>query len=215
MHRSSIALLCLGFVRAILQNITVDDTLPDIVYGGRKFQCNTATPCDESTDELFNQSATLTSGSITFNFTGVAYYASLELLGVADIMLDGEVLAALNITTLSDTRTDYIFKTGLNNIPHTLSIVPAANSLTIIGLDQLIYTASLPDKKSHVGAIVGGVIAGVALILGLLLAALFARRRKLILRRNQRKSAVLRGITVARQNHAAGEEDAKELPTSS
>jgi hypothetical protein len=72
--------------------------------------------------------------------SGVAYYASLELLGVADIMLDGEVLAALNITTLSDTRTDYIFKTGLNNIPHTLSIVPAANPLAIIGLDHLIYT---------------------------------------------------------------------------
>jgi hypothetical protein len=59
------------------------------------------------------------------------------------------------------------------------------------------------DKKSHVGAIVGSVIGGVVLILGILFVAMFARRRKLILRRNRRKSAVLCGINPARYGQGA------------
>ncbi|KAJ7314806.1 hypothetical protein DFH08DRAFT_894833 [Mycena albidolilacea] len=222
MHRSFIVLLCLGFVRAILQNITVDDTSPDIVYGEATFQCNATVPCPDGLKAgVFNESATLTFSSIAFNFTGVAFYASLDVVGAATIILDGEELSILS-NPLSDVLeagpgqgSHNISKTGLANIPHTLTIAPNTTLIppTIIGFDHLIYTASLPDKKSHVGAIVGGVLAGVAVIFGLLLAALFARRRKLILRRNQRKSAVLRGMTVARQNHNAGEEDAKELPT--
>ncbi|KAJ7881598.1 hypothetical protein B0H14DRAFT_2705046, partial [Mycena olivaceomarginata] len=220
MHRSFIILLCLGFVRAILQNITVDDTSPDIVYGGGTFHCNATAPCPDGLKAgLFNESATLTLSPIVFNFTGVAFYASLDLVGAAAIILDEEEPVILSnplsdILAGSGQGSRNISKTGLANIPHTLTIAPNTTLTppTIIGFDQLIYTASLPDKKSHVGAIVGGVLAGVAVIFGMLFAALFARRRKLILRRNQRKSAVLRGITVARQNHNAGEEDAKELP---
>ncbi|KAJ7024067.1 hypothetical protein C8F04DRAFT_1192804 [Mycena alexandri] len=81
-----------------------------------------------------------------------------------------------------------ISEVNLANAAHTLIIAPSsAMSFTLIGFDHLIYTASLPNKKSHVGAIVGGVIGGVVLTIGALFIALFARRRKLIIRRNQRK----------------------------
>ena len=63
------------------------------------------------------------------------------------------------------------------------------------------------------GAIVGGVIGGVVLTIGVLFAALLARRRKLIMRRNQRKSAVQRHITVARPDYKAGAGDGTDLPT--
>ncbi len=59
------------------------------------------------------------------------------------------------------------------------------------------------DKKSHIGAIVGGVIGGIVLVLGVLLVAMFAQRHKLILRRNQRKSVVLRRINFARYGQGA------------
>jgi hypothetical protein len=81
MHRSFIALLCLGFVRAILQNITVDDTSPDIVYGEATFHCNTTTPCPDGLKAgLFNESATLTFSSIVFNFTGASPRRRCNLL---------------------------------------------------------------------------------------------------------------------------------------
>lgn len=73
-------------------------------------------------------------------------------------------------------------------------------------------SAVLPTK-SHVGAIVGGVLGGVVLTIGALFAALYARRRKLIIRRNQRKTAVLRGMTAGRlADHKASPEDGTNLP---
>ncbi|KAJ6530246.1 hypothetical protein B0H19DRAFT_1192573 [Mycena capillaripes] len=222
MQRSFIVLLFLGCVRALLQNVTVDDASSDIIYDGPTFHCNATAPCidDEAEAEgLFNESATLTFGSITFNFTGVAFYASLDIIGAAAIRMDGETFDVVksNLSEAQAGRGSHnTSKANMANVLHTLEILPDDTTLTIIGLDQLIYTASLPDKKSHVGAIVGGVIGGVALIFGVLFALMFSRRRKLILRRNQRKSAVLRGITAAnvRQDYPnrAGEEDAKELP---
>ncbi|KAJ6609559.1 hypothetical protein B0H10DRAFT_1954564 [Mycena sp. CBHHK59/15] len=215
MQRSFIVLLCLGFVRATLQNYTVDDTSPDIRYSGETFRCNVNTTlCPEGvTEGLFNNSATLTNGSITFSFTGTAFYASLELVGTCSINVDGGDIATLNMTldeAIAGGQRN-TSKSDMANGPHTLVIAPTTHG-TVIGFDHLIYTASLP-AKSHVGAIVGGVIGGVVLTIGTLFVALFAQRRKLILRRNQRKSAVLRGITSARANYKAGVDDGTDLPT--
>ncbi|KAJ7019946.1 hypothetical protein C8F04DRAFT_1197247 [Mycena alexandri] len=213
MQRYFILLLCLGLVQATLQNYTVDDTSPDIQYGGEKLQCDATSCPTEFADGAFNSSATLTTGSITFSFTGTGIYASLDLIGVCSVTLDGSVIAnfSLDVTeALAGSRAN-ISESNLANQPHTLVIQPAAN-LTLIGFDQLVYTASLPAKKSHVGAIVGGVIGGVVLTLGALFLALLARRRKLIIRRNQRKTAVLRGISTARHDQKVGEEDATEFP---
>ncbi|KAJ7017838.1 hypothetical protein C8F04DRAFT_1243722 [Mycena alexandri] len=214
MQRSFIVLLCLGFVRATLQNYTVDDTSPDIQYGGEKFQCD-ANSCPPGViDGQFNNSATLTTGSITFSFTGTAIYASLDLVGTCSITVDGDEIPSLTVTVaqaIAGVRGN-ISRSDLANGLHTLVIDPTTNS-TVIGFDHLVYTASLPNKKSHVGAIVGGVVGGVVLTIGALFLALFARRRKLIIRRNQRKNAVLRGISSTRHDYKAGEEDATELPT--
>ncbi|KAJ7728110.1 hypothetical protein B0H16DRAFT_1558760 [Mycena metata] len=215
MQRYLILLLCLGLVQATLQNYTVDDTSPDIQYGGEKLQCDATSCPPEFAKGAFNSSATLTTGSITFSFTGTGIYASLDLLGVCSVTLDGSVIAnfTLGVTEALLGLRANISESNLANQPHTLVIQPAANLTTLIGFDQLVYTASLPAKKSHVGAIVGGVIGGIVLTIGALFLALFARRRKLIIRRNQRKTAVLRGISAARHDQKVGEEDATELPT--
>ncbi|KAJ7719725.1 hypothetical protein B0H16DRAFT_1605860 [Mycena metata] len=227
MQRSLILLLCLGLVRAAtLQNYTVDDTSPDILYGGDIFQCNADACPAEVTEGAFNNSATLqpfaelrartflavTTGSIMFSFNGTAIYASLDLVGTCAIILDGYEIQSLNITAaqaVAGERGD-IAQSGLANGLHTLVIDPRTNP-TLIGFDHLVYT--VPGKKSHVAAIVGGVVGAVVLTIAALFLALFARRRKLIIRRNQRKSAVLRAINSARHDRKGGEEDATQLPT--
>ncbi|KAJ6583623.1 hypothetical protein DFH09DRAFT_1144761 [Mycena vulgaris] len=192
-------------VRATQQNFPVDDTSPDIVYSAPTFQCNanTTTCPDGLTEGLFNESITLTSGSIKISFTGIGFHVFFYLIGACSTTLDGKQIEFRNVS-LADIlahagdgpQPEGSYITDLANGPHTLVFVPVTNK-TIIGFDHLIYTAILSDKKSHVGAIVGGVIGGIVLIIGMLFAGLFARRRRLILRRNQRKSAVLRGLTTA------------------
>ncbi|KAJ7465670.1 hypothetical protein FB451DRAFT_1262138 [Mycena latifolia] len=230
MQRSFIVLLCLGIVRATLQNYTVDDTSPDIVYSQPEatFHCNTTSCPSEITEGRFNESATLTFGNITFSFTGTAFYSSLDLIGTCSINVDGNEIQTLSAGLFEGGEQLNISKADLANGPHTLVIAPTTDS-TIIGFDHLVYTyvklfvehyvdfgnptsANLPDKKSHVGAIVGGVIGGVVLTIGVLFAALFARRHKLIMRRNQRKSAVLRGIS-ARPDYKVGADHGTDLPT--
>ncbi|KAJ7051844.1 hypothetical protein C8F01DRAFT_634550 [Mycena amicta] len=226
MQRSSIFIvlsLCLGLVRGATtqQNVTVDDTSPDIIYGGKTFQCNSASPCpDGLPDGTFNESVTLTSGSISFSFTGTAIYMALDLIGVASVTLDGKQVANLNVSLAEvlanepgDESGSFLEFGNLDNVLHQVNVEPQT-PLTIIGFDHLIYTAILPGKKSHVGAIVGGVIGGLALITAMLFAGLFAHRRKLIVRRNQRKSAVLRGLNAnsARGDYKAGVEHGTEVP---
>ncbi|KAJ7714768.1 hypothetical protein DFH07DRAFT_72761 [Mycena maculata] len=204
--------LSLASVRAIQQNYTVDDTSPDIIYTDPQaiFQCSNATTAcpDGLKDGLFNESVTFTTGNISFSFTGTAFYVSLDLIGACSITLDGTEITTLNVTlgdvlaaAASGEQPGFsVSKSDMADGPHTLLVAPFPTTdatATIIGFDQVIYTATLPDKKSHVGAIVGGVIGGVVLTIGVLFAAMFARRRKLILRRNQRKSAVLRVLSTA------------------
>ncbi|KAJ7636285.1 hypothetical protein FB45DRAFT_906298 [Roridomyces roridus] len=216
-------------VGAFLQNLTVDDTSEDIIYSGPVFQCNTTSSCgiEPALQGLYNHSATFTNDSITFRFQGVAYYADIAIFGSATIELDGvrNPGAPLGVPGTVDYP---ISQTGLTNDTHTLSIHPTPGQIVLIGFDSLIYTAIFPDtvsslpdaatpkKKSHAGAIAGGVIGGLAVVFGILLAGLFAHRRKLILWRNQRKGIVLRRMDAAsRRNQSEvepGEEDAKVVP---
>ncbi|KAJ6495175.1 hypothetical protein C8R45DRAFT_927117 [Mycena sanguinolenta] len=209
MQRSFIALLCLGFVSCSrMQNYTVDDTSPDIQYNDATFPCNTSTCPPEVTSGLSNNSTTLTNGSITFSFIGTAVYVSLDLIGTCLIAMDGDLVTDLSMT-LADAINGglpHVSKLNMANGPHKLVIEPTTIG-TVVGFDYLIYT--------HVSAIVGGVIGGVVLTLGALFVALLARRRKLIMRRNQRKGAVLRGIGSARPNidSKAGVDNETDLPT--
>ncbi|KAJ7739625.1 hypothetical protein B0H14DRAFT_3515757 [Mycena olivaceomarginata] len=185
-------LLGINIVRARLQNITVDNTSPDIIYGGQIFQCNADTCPDDLTARLSKNSVTITNGTIRFSFAGTAFYASLAIVGHVEATVNGDT-QNLNISVLDVIPGGGYFEIWQSNMPnasHILSIVPESDR-TLIGLDHLVYTTLALDKKSHVGAIVGGVIGGVVLILGILFVAMFARRRKLILRRNRRKSVVL------------------------
>ncbi|KAJ7277367.1 hypothetical protein C8J57DRAFT_1309111 [Mycena rebaudengoi] len=218
MQRSFIVLLFLGLVRAVLQNFTVDDTSPDISYHEATFHCDATTTCAAELSEAFNQSATLTLGPITFAFAGSAIYISLDLVGTASINIDNETTRTLNVS-ITDAIAgkgilDFIAIPDLTNGLHTLVIAPLTN-MTVIAFDHLIYTTSIGNNNSssHVGAIVGGVIGGLALTLGALFAAVYARRRKLILRRNQRKSVVLRGMISPRPDHKPGASDGTDLPT--
>jgi hypothetical protein len=165
MQRFFVVLLFSGVVCAILQNFTVDDTSPDITYTNQTFQCNdnnpTNTTCIPTGDyEQFNNSATLTTGSITFSFTGAspkaplqpsvlissgtAVYASLDLVGTCSVKVDGNEIATPK-RTVSDILADReegglsIFKSDLPNGSHTLVIAPTADG-AVIGLDHIIYT---------------------------------------------------------------------------
>ncbi|KAJ6506635.1 hypothetical protein C8R45DRAFT_970171 [Mycena sanguinolenta] len=223
MQRSFFALLLVSIVRAALQNITVDDTSPDIVYDGPTFQCTADTCPAILTEGLFNKSATVTSGYISLNFTGTAFYATIATIGAAGYSLDG-VPNAESWMIIPDSPdiepgdgTINITQANLTNQLHTIVIAPTFPNATstIIGFDRLIYTAVVPDGKgSHVGAIVGGVVGGVAVIFAALFAAMIARRRKLIIRRNQRKSAVLRSLTTARPYGKTDLPDGGDSPAS-
>ncbi|KAF8173535.1 hypothetical protein K438DRAFT_133915 [Mycena galopus ATCC 62051] len=205
--------LCVDFVCATLQNYTVYDMSPDIRYDGETFQCNLNTTRCPPIEGLFNNSTTLTNALITFSFTGTAVYVSLDFIGTCLISVDSDVIAnsSMNADALLAKGPLDISKSNLANGPHTLVIDPTTDG-TLIGFDYLIYTATVP-AKGHVGAIVGGVIGGVVLTIGALFAALLARRRKLIMRRNQRKSVVLRGINSARPDYKADADDGINLPT--
>ncbi|KAJ7239888.1 hypothetical protein C8J57DRAFT_1727258 [Mycena rebaudengoi] len=216
-------------VRATQQNFTVDDTSPDIVYSAPTFQCNanttnTTTCPDGLTEALFNESVTLTSGSIKISFTGIGFHMSFYLIGACSITLDSKQIEFLNVSLANilahagdGPQPEGSYITDLAKGPHTLVFVPnktlakisnsAVSPIAVNELYQSVTTevlatfsaicAILSDKKSHVGEIVGGVIGGVVPTIGVLFAGLFARRRRHILRRNQRKSAVLRGLSTA------------------
>ncbi|KAJ7300856.1 hypothetical protein DFH08DRAFT_127345 [Mycena albidolilacea] len=141
MQRSFILLLFLGLVRATLQNYTVDDASPDIVYDQPTFQCNTTICPDGSPEGLFNKSTTLTFGSITFSFTGTAFYGFLDLVGACSFNVDGNQRPTLNNMTPSDAEQETLIvsKSDMANGPHTLVVAPITNG-TIIGFDHLIYT---------------------------------------------------------------------------
>ncbi|KAJ7731058.1 hypothetical protein B0H16DRAFT_206144 [Mycena metata] len=212
MQRFFTVLLCLGLIRAMLRTYNVDVTSPDIHYAGDVIQCHAKSCSPRFIVGAFNDSVAITTGSITFSFTGTAIYAFVGLTnGSCSIIVDGYEIQSFN-----ETAAETIFGVGGNISQsdlvdglHTLVIDPTTESSLML-FYNLRYTASVP---ANVGAIVGGVIGGVVLTIAALFLALFARRRKLIIRRNQRKSTGLRAITSAQHDRKGSEEGASELPT--
>ncbi|KAJ7620407.1 hypothetical protein FB45DRAFT_1033131 [Roridomyces roridus] len=195
---------------SFLQNITVEDTSKDILYSGSKFQCSTDDSCGiaPALQGSFKPSTTFTNGSITFRFTGVAYYAEIVVVGSAMVQLDG-VQPGTTLGGNPGVISHLISATGLKDETHTLTIHPTPGQVAIIGLESLIYTLH-HGEHHHTAAIV---IGGFAVVLGILLAAIYAYRRTLILRRNRRKSEILRRMDAA-WNHstlAVGEQDEKDV----
>ncbi|KAJ7487253.1 hypothetical protein B0H11DRAFT_1913417 [Mycena galericulata] len=167
----------------ILTNHTVDDSDPSVLYTGAPAseQCNTACP------GLFNGTGTFTASPIIVSFTGSALYIYLAAAGVCTFIIDGDDVGNFNFNNSLPNYKNSIQPAYHNNtIPdghHVLTISPAAT--TLIEFDYLIYTEShvrsgqtSAPRGIRVGAIVGGVLGRVALILALLIAAFFLRRRE-------------------------------------
>jgi hypothetical protein len=66
----TLLLVFVGGAHAVLTNFTVDDTSPDIVYGGPTFHCPSSTCPAVLTAENFNGTSTITFGSISFSWAG-------------------------------------------------------------------------------------------------------------------------------------------------
>ncbi|KAJ7731383.1 hypothetical protein B0H16DRAFT_1772954 [Mycena metata] len=114
---------------------------PDILYGGDIFQCDNNSCPPEVTEGAFNNSATLTTGPITFSFNGTAIYVSLNLVGTCAIILDGYEIQSLNITAAQAVAGKHgdIAQSGLANGLHTL-VIDARTNPTLVGFDHLVYT---------------------------------------------------------------------------
>ncbi|KAJ7116474.1 hypothetical protein C8R44DRAFT_792646 [Mycena epipterygia] len=194
-----VVVLLIGAVHAGLMNHTIDDTSPSIVYSHIPFQRCTSITCQASwTAGLYNGSSTITEGPITFSFIGNALYVFLAIFGTCTFNLDGNTVGTLNTTVPvvlfgpgeSEGVHPVYTNTSIPDGPHTLMITPldiSPGNPTFIEFDYLVYTANSP-RKSHVGAIIGGVIGGLVLTVGMLIAAFFMRRRR------NRKRLFLRGI---------------------
>ncbi|KAJ7116475.1 hypothetical protein C8R44DRAFT_879843 [Mycena epipterygia] len=197
MHLLWVVVLLAGAVRAGLTNYTIDDMSPSIVYSHIPLERCTSTTCGGQTSSTYNGTATLTDGPITFSFTGSELYVIGAMFGICTFGLDGNTVGTLNLSVIgenADLRPIYT-NTSIPDGPHTLVITPLTD-VTVIWLDYLIYTANSP-RKTHVGAIVGGVIGGLVLTVGVFFAAFFIRRRK------NRKRLFLRGIPLGDEDKAS------------
>ncbi|KAJ7491003.1 hypothetical protein FB451DRAFT_1552551 [Mycena latifolia] len=195
----------LGSVSASLMNHTLDDRSPSIIYGPGTIECPSTACPGIDTARLFNGTSTITTSSITIPFTGSAIYLFFTIIGSCNLILDGNIVEMLNFTLpAADTVIGLppsCTMISMPDGPHTLVIAPSSNATTIttlIELDYIIYTASTP-RKSHVAAIVGGVIGGVVLTGGMFGALLFLRRR------DRRKRLFRRGIPLGDQDEPSVE----------
>ncbi|KAJ7448501.1 hypothetical protein FB451DRAFT_1567213 [Mycena latifolia] len=179
---SLLAVLC-GTVSGTLKNYTIDNTDGAVVYTEQPLVLCTPGTCRPS-GELFNGTSTITGGSIIVSFTGTAVYAYLAVVGECIFDLDG--VQAGYIPTDAEKISLAYENWGLPAGPHTLTMSPAKAD-QYIQFDYLVYTNTVPHK-AHVGAIVGGVIGGVALTATLSLVAFFLRRR------NKQRKVAARGI---------------------
>ncbi|KAJ7073229.1 hypothetical protein B0H15DRAFT_64903 [Mycena belliarum] len=172
------ATLFVGGVHAVLTNYTLDDTSPNITYTREPlFRCSPGVCNSAWTARLFNQTSATTDAPITVPFTGSAVYVYLETLATCYFKIDGVLVGGyVNASDQVDINLAY-WTVGLPDSQHVLTIYPAVTGSSI-QFDYIIYSHDVPQKKSHVAAIIGGVVGGVALTVILSLAAFIVRRRE-------------------------------------
>ncbi|KAJ7113280.1 hypothetical protein C8R43DRAFT_1138707 [Mycena crocata] len=168
--------LLIGMVHARLANFTIDDTSPAVTYTQAPLVRCSPGSCDVSwTDRLHNGTSSTTNSPMMVSFTGTAVYVFLGTSGSCILNIDG--VQAGVYTNENDSDSIYLAyqSTSLPPGPHTLVMYPSKPG-TFIQFDYVVYTNN--TRRSHVGAIVGGVVGGLALAAGLSLAAFFLRRRE-------------------------------------
>ncbi|KAF7303868.1 hypothetical protein MIND_00616800 [Mycena indigotica] len=183
----ALSLILLGNASVI--NITLDDHSPQIIYPAllsseSRILCpsETSLSCSESfASQLFNGTSTTTTALVVVPFTGSAVYVTLWGQWRCHVCDINHVVPALALTNLSEG-------------PHVLTMRGSANDSAVpIQLDFLIYTQNMESISGHlsrsarIGAIVGGVLGGLALIAAsLFLGAISLRKRAQGKRRGSR-----------------------------
>ncbi|KAF8137833.1 hypothetical protein K438DRAFT_1786307 [Mycena galopus ATCC 62051] len=175
-------LLCISTTLAKLTNHTIDDSSPDVIYGhdAQILQCNPSNCAAGWTNQTLDGTSTITSSSIIVPFTGSAVYVFLNAAGGCVFAIDNVHVGAWNNTPNPDGGIQLAYSnTSLPSERHVLVIAPGSAD-AVMELDYIIYTVDV--KEPRVGAIIGGVIGGIA-VLGLGVFALLS----LVRRRNQRR----------------------------
>ncbi|KAF7326565.1 hypothetical protein MVEN_02609700 [Mycena venus] len=157
----AVALLCVG-VHGGATNYTLDDTSPAIVYTQAPLIRCSPGACDPDwTARLHNGTSSTTEAPIIIPFVGSAVYVYLGVLGFGTVNLDGkDVSVFFSATNASDANDIFLAfeDTTMPDAPHILTIYP--QKADYIQFDYVIFTHN--PRKSHRGAIIGGVIGGVA-----------------------------------------------------
>jgi len=185
---SSIALLCSSAI-AELNNYTIDDASPSVVYSEHPIlQCNPSNCPSSWTNQVFNETSTITQSPIIVSFTGSAVYVFLAATGGCIFNIDGADVALYNNGVADGYIGLAYHNTSIPAGSHRLLISPAQPE-SVLEFDYIIYTVDVPkSRKVHVGAIVGGMIGGVVFIAVLVVGAFFLRKR------DQRHKLRVRGV---------------------
>ncbi|KAJ7731923.1 hypothetical protein DFH07DRAFT_991045 [Mycena maculata] len=171
--------LLFGVAGAALLNYTIDDVAspPALVYTEQPFsRCSPSTCAPSITDKLFNGTSSSTAGPVNISFTGArldklkrtvhlmsegsAVYIYLGFTSACYFEIDGFLAPGFFSEPVGDEdNIELVYQnTTMPDVPHILVIHPAT-SHSFIQLDYLVYSHNVVGK-SHVGAIVGGVIGG-------------------------------------------------------
>ncbi|KAF7372866.1 hypothetical protein MSAN_00492700 [Mycena sanguinolenta] len=181
-----VAALCIA-VRGGMTNFTLDDTSVTITYAPPPLlRCTPDVCASDPTVPLHNGTSTTVEGAILIPFNGSAVYVYLGITGICMFNLDGMVVGKAiggnnnNISLAYHTN-------GLPDVPHLLMIY-SGQPTGIIQFDYAVFSHNVTTQKSHRGAIIGGVVAGVAA------AAILSFGAVLLRRRHQQKRISTRGV---------------------
>ncbi|KAK7038570.1 hypothetical protein R3P38DRAFT_2615756 [Favolaschia claudopus] len=178
----AIGLINIIYVSAKPRNFTLDDTAPEIIYmQAPSMRCGPGTGCDPDwTARLYNGTSSTTAGPVIVPFVGTDIYVYLGTDETCIFSLDGLVVGEFIGGGLNNVSNEIVMafrNYSMPDVPHVLVIYPQKSGMTI-ELDYVVYTHDVGTNKSHRGAILGGVVGGVAAASICSAAAFFLSRRR-------------------------------------
>ncbi|KAF7340542.1 hypothetical protein MSAN_02125700 [Mycena sanguinolenta] len=177
----TVAALCVA-VHGGLTNFTLDDASPVISYTPAPLQQCTPEVCPEPAVPPYNgTSSTVVVGHISIPFVGSAVYVYLSVQGSCSFNLDDQVVGnASNLEFISLAFSN----DSLPDSPHVLMIYPGLWG-SLIELDYVVFSHNVRTSR---GAIIGGVVGGIAAATVLSIGGFLLRRRQ------KRKQLSTRGV---------------------